>query len=255
MTGRKELIRTLKYYAWGIVKNFVITAKEPCWKDKNPGDLGNWLQPGNITDQLVDDAFTAEVIKSGTIKIIPKHNNGFILFENLQPKKTISSKFETPVTSNEQISTVSTSKLRNETGGDVSRTLTFTEESTTSTSQDVGASLTIAISQSIQAGGDLYGFVSTTEINASASASFSKQWGSGTSKSEQRQINITTVPNSISNVAFTKKTGDFTQKATFFCSFDASVTINAGPGHAEIKCDTIEDLRTIMQGFGNPAGT
>ena len=79
----------------------------------------------------------------------------------------------------------------------------------------------------------MYGFVSTTEINASASASFNKQWGSGTSKSEQRQINITTVPNSISNVAFTKKTGDFTQKATFFCSFDASVTINAGPGHAE----------------------
>ena len=190
--------------------------------------------------------------KSAKFWIPGRENDAWIIVRDLAPTKITKTVFHDPITLNKELTDAYSSVASNNSDTvEMTRSYEIAESTEVSTSVDVGASVTLGISQSIAAGGDLYGFTSTTEINASITASFN--YNAGSSEGTERTVSteITVPPKTRTTLTATKSKSKLKQTVDYWCGLEFSMEImNRGSYHSFV--DSQADLKKLLDGNSYP---
>ena len=208
---------------------------------------------GTGWDNMIGDggAFWWSIPKEGTLRFVSNTNDkSWVEFRNIRPSKISKAKYHPPVLTNTVIGDLNSSVIKNGSENiSIERSYTFSEDETTSVSEDAGVEVGISLRQQIGYGGAVAPVTGETEISASINAHYNKMWGTETSKGREIQNTIEVPPRTEATISVQKSTSDFEQKTEYWCELDYEIVIWT-TAEFEVIANSRAHLAQLVKGLG-----
>ncbi len=167
------------------------------------------------------DWWKIDIPEAGTV--IFWHNKyTWVRFKDITPVKVTKQIFHEPLLLNKKVNDVSAAIIENTSDNIITeRTYDYSISETKETSENVGTSVEVGITQKIGYGGAVAS--GETTLSLTVSTSYGKEWGESKTTTRDTSVTIEVPPKTKGTIVSTISKSDFEQKLEYWCDLEHQV--------------------------------